>query len=440
MLPLVQLSEEEIRRVVDTVHGGVGNVQDIYPLAPLQEGILFHHLIGGDGDPYLQAGQFAFDSRARLDGFLDALQAVVDRHDVLRTAVLWEGLPEPVQVVWRKAVLPVQEVQLDPEGDDAAAQLYARFDPRRHRTELHKAPLLHVYTAQDPGTDRWLIMLLLHHLVGDHTTMEVIQQEVQAHLLGEIEQLPRPLPFRNLVAQARLGISRQEHELFFRQMLGDVDEPTAPFGLLDVQGDGGEIAEARLEVQPQLARSLRDAARRLGVSAASLCHLAWAQVLARLAGRQDVVFGTVLFGRMQGGEGSDQAMGPFINTLPIRIRIGEDGAEASARHTHARLAELLRHEHASLALAQRCSAVPAPAPLFSALLNYRHTPAPAETSSAWDGIRMLRGEERTNYPLTFSVDDLGDGFTLIAQVHASIQAMRVCQFMHTALQALATAL
>ena len=133
------------------------------------------------------------------------------------------------------------------------------------------------------------------------------------------------------------------------------------------------IAEARLELDAGLAQRLRERARALGVSAASLCHLAWAQVLARVSGREDVVFGTVLFGRMQGGAGADRVLGLFINTLPVRIRVGEEGVEASVRRTHTLLAELLRHEHASLALAQRCSAVPAPAPLFSALLNYRHS-------------------------------------------------------------------
>ena len=125
------------------------------------------------------------------------------------------------------------------------------------------------------------MMQLLHHLAGDHTTLEVMQAEVQAHLLGQADRLAAPLPFRNLVAQARLGVSREEHEAFFRQMLGDVDEPTAPFGLLDVQGDGSGIEEAHLALDSDLARRLRANARRLGVSAASLCHLAWAQVLAQ---------------------------------------------------------------------------------------------------------------------------------------------------------------
>src|ERR1043165_2461680 len=125
------------------------------------------------------------------------------------------------------------------------------------------------------------------------------------------------------------------HEAFFRQMLGDVEEPTAPYGLLDIQGDGTGVESAYLVLEAELAKRMREHARRLGVSAASLCHLGWARVVGQVAGREDVVFGTVLFRRMQGGAGADRAMGFFMNTLPVRIRLGEESVEQAVRSTHA---------------------------------------------------------------------------------------------------------
>ncbi|HKX30700.1 MAG TPA: amino acid adenylation domain-containing protein, partial [Blastocatellia bacterium] len=444
MLPLVQLSPAEIERIVGMVPGGAANVQDIYPLAPLQEGILFHHLLGTEGDVYLTPTLLSFDTRERLDGFLQALPSVIDRHDILRTAVLWEELAEPVQVVWRQASLIVEEVSLGPNAGDVAEQLQSRFDPKRYRLDIRQAPLMRAYLACDARHDRWVMLLLLHHLSVDHTGLEVLLEEIQARLQGRTAQLPAPMPFRNFVARARLGVSREEHENFFRGMLGDVEEPTAPFGLIDVRGDGSGIRESGREVDARLGIRLRQKARSLGVSAASLFHLAWAQVLARVSGRDDVVFGTSLFGRMEGGEGADRVVGMLINTLPCRIRVGEESVEEGVRQTHTLLTQLLRHEHAPLALAQRCSGVEAPAPLFSALLNYRHNTtgdrAAGESLSAWEGIESLGGEERTGYPFNLIVDDWGERFDLTAQVESPVEPGRICDYMHTALERLAEAL
>ena len=444
MLPLAELSQADIDRIVGTVPGGASNVQDIYPLAPLQEGILFHHLLAAKGDPYLLQTLMAFDTRERFEDFLGALQAAISRHDILRTAVIWEGLPEPMQVVWREARLTVEEVALDFAAGDVGEQLRARFDPRQYRLDVRRAPLMRLFYTHDFARDRWIVGLAHHHLVDDNTSLRFVVEEIQSHLLGRAERLTPPLPFRNFVAQARLGVSQAEHEAYFRAMLGDVTEPTAPFGLLDAQGDGSGVEEARLDLDAALARRLRARARSLGVSAASLFHQAFAQVLARVSGRADVVFGTVLFGRMHGGEGADRALGMFINTLPVRVRLGEESVTDSVRRMHEALTKLLRHEHASLALVQRCSAVQTPTPLFSALLNYRHSPvgaeAPGEASPAWDGVEMLHAEERNNYPFTLSVDDLGDGFQLTAQTQRPVAPDRISAFMRVALERLIDAL
>ncbi|WP_438308705.1 non-ribosomal peptide synthase/polyketide synthase [Burkholderia pseudomallei] len=440
MLPLVALTQAQIDAIAQQVDGGATNVQDIYPLAPLQEGMLFHHLLHTQGDLYLEPHLLAFRTRERLERFLSALQCVIDRHDVLRTGFFWEGVPQPVQVVWRRARLPVEYVELPDSHGDVASQLEARCDPRRHRIDIGRAPLVHCHVAHDARNDRWVLGVLTHHLVSDHTTLALLAEEAQAFEQGRGDALPPAVPFRNFVAHARLGTSEREHEAFFREMLGDVDEPTAPFGLLDVQGDGSAIVEHRRALAPRLSRSVRAHARRLGVSAASVMHVAWSLVLARTANRRDVVFGTVLFGRMQGGAHAHRTMGLFMNTLPVRIALDESDVETSLIATHDRLARLLRHEHAPLALAQRCSAVPAQAPLFTSLLNYRYSPHEEQGDATDDDVQFIAARERNNYPLTMIVDDTGEGFALTAQVDASIDAARVCAFMHTALEQLVRAL
>ncbi|EDS83038.1 non-ribosomal peptide synthetase [Burkholderia pseudomallei S13] len=439
-LTLVALSQESIDALMTKVEGGAANVQDIYPLAPLQEGILFHHLMSGESDPYVLSGVLAFRGREVMERFVSALQQMIDRHDILRTGFFWEGLEQPVQVVQRRATLPVSVVELDAREGDIVRQLEARFDSRGYRMDVSRAPLMHVHAACDGEHERWVARVLFHHLSIDHTTLERVIEEARAIGQGRAEDLPRPEPFRNFVAQARLGVSEADHEAYFRAKLGDIDEPTAPFGLLSVQGDGREIAEAARTLKPELSGALRGHARRLGVSAASMMHVAWGLVLSRTTGRQDVVFGTVLFGRMQGGAQSDRALGLFINTLPVRMRVAQTGVEASVKETHAQLAELMRHEHAPLVLAQRCSGVPAQTPLFTSLLNYRYSKPKVAAAHIADGVELLDGHERTSYPLSMTVDDHERDFTIVAKVCERIGPQRVCELMELALEQLTRAL
>ncbi|MDR5873395.1 non-ribosomal peptide synthetase [Vreelandella gomseomensis] len=436
MLTLIDLDTDEISRIEDAVPSGAINIQDIYPLAPLQEGILFHHRLQQEGDTYVLPCLLGFDSQERLEQFVAGFNQLIARHDILRTAVLWEGLHEPVQVVYRHASLEVEWLELE-EPDTSCSvseRLNAHVDPEHYRIDVRQAPMVRAIAAQDAEQGRWLLQLPSHHLVLDHTTLDLLVDEIALIQQGREGELPKPLPFRNFVAQARLGVSQTEHEAFFREKLGDVEEPTAPFGLLDVRGDGSGIEEIRLPLTAELAQQVRQQAQRHGVSTATLFHLAWAQVLSKTTGRDDVVFGTLLFGRMQGSEGAERALGMFINTLPIRIRLGAKSVGGCLRQTHSELAELLNHEHASLGLAQRCSGVGGGSPLFSTLLNYRYSALEENaTSRAWEGMKALGNRGRTNYPIVMSVDDFGEGFQLVAQVSHKLGAQRLCDYMCAAL-------
>ncbi|REF28155.1 amino acid adenylation domain-containing protein [Xenorhabdus cabanillasii] len=437
MLPLLSLTPAQLDPIVARVAGGARNVQDIYPLGPLQEGILFHYLLETRGDTYLDRQFIRFDSRPRLEAFLQALQQVIDRHDILRSAVHWQGLPEPVQVVYRQAPLPRTEAVLVP-GEAADLQLRRLTAPR---LDITRAPLLAATFAQEPGHAHWLLALQHHHLVCDHLSLDIIFHEMQALLAGQGDTLPPSLPYRHFIAQIR-AVPAETHRAYFRALLGDVTEPTLPFGLADTQNLPADIAEAAMPLDNALSQQITACARQQGVSAAVLFHVAWAQVLALCSGRDDIVFGTVLLGRLQGGAGTAQVFGMLINTLPVRIRLQADTVQQTVQATHQQLSALLAHEQTPLALAQRCSGIPAPRPLFSSLLNFRHSqrePDPT-ASPAWAGIQILDGEEHSNYPLSLDVDAFEDGFTLTAQCPQSLNPARINHYMVSALSQLVNAL
>ncbi|WP_039318243.1 non-ribosomal peptide synthetase, partial [Pectobacterium brasiliense] len=438
MLPLATLTQVELDTVVATVSGGAANVQDIYSLSPLQQGILFHHRLQEQGDAYLLNSLLAFDNRERLDTFLHALQQVIDRHDILRTSFCWQGLTQPVQVVWRHAPLPVSTF-VPASDDNILSQLKAYTDPRHRRLNLNQAPLLSADIAHNPATGEWLLAFGFHHLVGDHMTLDLIVSEITTLLQGRAETLPPSLPYRNFIAQI-LSVPPSVHEQYFRSRLADIDTPTAPFGILNTQDDSDPIAEARLVLDTPLAQAIRKQARQLGISPSVLFHIAWAQVLAHVSNSDDVVFGSVFLGRLQGTAGASRIMGMFINTLPLRITLADRSVLDVVQETYRDLTALLEHEQTPLTLAQRCSGVMPPMPLFSALFNYRHSQPGTTTDRVWRGMRLLTAEERTNYPFTLSVDDLGERFRLVSQAIEGVDPLRLARYLETAIQALIEAL
>ncbi|MFF5257218.1 amino acid adenylation domain-containing protein, partial [Streptomyces leeuwenhoekii] len=441
MLPLIDLDQDRIDAVVATVPGGAPNVQDVYPLASAQEGILFHHLLDPDSDPYLVSILLAADDETVCARFTEALQALIDRHDVLRSAVLTKDLPEPVQVVHRTARLVVERTRLDRDRDaeEQARALLAR--PRRMKVD--EAPLLKLLIAEAPDSERRYLLLSAHHLIEDASTLRLVLEELAVHLAGRTELLAPAPPYRDFVGQTLHQTATDDAETYFRAALGDVTESTTPFGLTNVRGDGHAYPHLRRALPAGLTGELRAQAQRLGVSPACLFHAAWACVAAAASGSDDVVFGTVLSGRLQGVPAVERMLGNFINTLPLRVRLAGKTVQELVREVDGGLRGLIAREQSPLSLAQRCSGLEGDTPLFSSVINFRHfEPRHGQDAPSLEeaGIHWLAETDAINYPLTVSLDDFGGELSLDLRVDDAVACEAVADYVETALTGIVTAL
>ena len=434
------LDDKDLQRIVQSVPGGWVNVTDVFPLSTPQEGILFHCLLNPQGDAYIFSTLLEFESRAQLVQWIEAINKVVGRHDILRTAVRWEGLSKPVQVVVRTATLPVQELTLG-EGQDAVGYLKERMRPGHQPTiDLCQAPLARLLIA--PGLHgRQYGLLALHHLISDWESLKLLIDESLHYLEHREKDLPTLQTYKEYIAYALAHADAAGAEAFFKSRLAEVQEPTIPFGLFDPRGESVELEEASQLIGVGVARKIRAQARRHGVTPARLFHAAWALVAARTSGKDDVVFGTVL-SVLQSKSSLEipRTMGLLVNTLPLRVRMADLTAAELVQHTHHGLSELLEHVHASLPAAQRCSDIPGNGPLFTSIVSYRHGRHEIEWRSR-GGVRILaRTEAPTGYTISISIDDRGNEFLIAAQTDSRISAGRVVHYLETAIQSLVRAL
>ncbi|AND15928.1 non-ribosomal peptide synthetase [Rathayibacter tritici] len=427
----LSLAADELDVVGRTVAGGLNNLQDVFPLTSLQEGMLFHHL-KDDHDAYVLTGAFLLRDEDVLDSFVAALRSAVARHDALRSAVLWDGLEHPVQVVLRSADLRVRVTTVSPGTslDDEVDEILADSGP----IPVDEAPLLRLRVARRPGLGQHLAVLDLHHMVDDATSLALLFAEVTRYMVYGPASLAAPVRYRAYAEAARPAIEARER--WFAELLDGITEPTLVYGLQDVHGDGRTVLTSRRELDHELGERVRVLARHLRVSPATVFHAAWALVVASLSGRDDVVFGTVMSGRLHGPEGMARLLGNFINTVPVRVALAGLAVDGVIRHMDGTLRMLAMHESVPLDVPHRASGLAAGQPLFNSIFNFRHFDSGdqvVETALRDAGVTSLRGViERSNYPVAMSVDDLGKAFSLEAQLDARHDAATIVDYLETA--------
>ncbi len=383
-------------------------IDDIYPLSPMQQGLLFHTLVARDTATYVV--HLGWTIRGNLDvaAFTRAFDEVANRHPILRTAFLWERLDAPIQVVRKRVKVPViiEDLRgLGPEAQAARSAEVAGAD-RRKPFDLAQAPLMRL-TFLRLADDAYRFYWSRHHLVMDGWSTPIVLREVfalyDAFTQGKDARLERVRPYGDYIAWIGAQDSAKT-EAFWRAQLRGFREPT-PLGIekLTAPGEIEEFEEQRFVLPEAVSGKLASFGRQHQLTMSTVVQGAWALLLARYSGEDDVLFGATVSGRSAPVTGIDRMVGLFINTLAVRVAVDRDApALAWLKALQEQQAELREYEHTPLVQVQGWSDMPRGTPLFESLVVFENYPVEESLKQGVRGLEITdaRTTERPPYPLT----------------------------------------
>ncbi|MGB0385201.1 MAG: condensation domain-containing protein [Ardenticatenaceae bacterium] len=398
-------------------------IESIYPLSPMQEGMLFHSLYAPRSGVDIEQLVMGLHEALNVSAFREAWQRVVALHPVLRTCFRWEGVEEPLQEVHGQVCLPmIDEDWRECSSAEQGRRLdaYLRAD-RARGFVLAEAPLMRVAVFRLAEAD-YRCVWTFPHILLDGRSFPIVLKDLfafyEAECAGNRLDLEPPRPYQDHIEWLQKQDFAQA-EGYWRQTLKGLMAPTS----LAVDQKGAAqgrhlptvvsshgLQEVRLS--EGLTSALRSLAEAHDLTLNTMLQGAWALLLSRYSGEdaEGVVFGTVRAGRWNSIKGAESMVGLFINTLPMRIRVNPDMSVLAflkeVRAQHLSLREPLR-EHCPLAKIQEWSELPSKTPLFDSILAYeRYTinemlqaatkPAPGEGERGrvgeWESGRTEEGE------------------------------------------------
>gem|GEM_PF-1294727 len=402
--PLVSLTHKELRGLLARVgETGRARVAAVHPVTALQKGLLYHALQAETAGAY--GTQVVLSLTGTLDpaAFRAAWQQLVRRHEALRSGFHWDGLSEPVQVV-----LLTAEVSLDEHDWRAVADLEARLERlyselAARPLSLHDAPVMRV-TLVRTAADRHVLIWDSYHILMDGWSMSVLLRDLHAayRAARSGQALASPPPPPSYAAYLR-WLARQDHAAAttaWRAAMHGFAGPTPLPGERTPPG-AHALRQIDLRLPADLTAALGAATDAARVTMASALAGAWACVLARNAGQDDVLFGTVVSGRDAAVPGIESMLGLFIHMLPVRVHVDDD-AEVWPwlRALQTRQAAARAHQTTPLAEIQSFTEVPAGTPLFRSVVVYQDYPFDAALFSDGElSVGFVRAADPTHYPL-----------------------------------------
>ncbi|MBG1243500.1 non-ribosomal peptide synthetase [Nostoc sp. NZL] len=390
------------------------NIEDFYPLSPMQQGILFHALYTPKSGVYCEQFSCNIHGHLNISLFKQAWQQVVERHQILRTSFIWEGLKEPAQVVHKQVGLPWE--QQDWQGLTSVAQQERMEDflkvERERGFELSQPPLMRLSVIQ-LGENDYRFIWSHHHLLLDGWSSSLLLNEVFAlykgFTQGENLSLERPRPFRDYIAWLQQQ-DLADAEIFWRQRLKGfstlnsfrVDRKTDN---LVSQSNNYDTQHVRLSEKETSA--LQQFARQQQFTLNTLLQGAWAILLSRYSGEHDVNFGAIVSGRPPTLAGTESMVGLFINTLPMRVCIHpEESLLPWLKRLQTEQIEARQYEYSPLVKVLGWSDMPNGLPLFESIFNFQDYSTDFFAQQQFDNLQISNfcNFAHTHYPLTVSVE------------------------------------
>ncbi|MFD9536444.1 amino acid adenylation domain-containing protein [Streptomyces sp. NPDC060010] len=403
-LSLVDLDQGEI----DVVERAApAPVADVWPLSPLQEGIHFHASYDTSAlDVYTAQDCFDFDRRLDVDRLRAACATLLARHPALRTGIVGDGLPGPVQFVCPPDTITAPLVETDLTGLDEAAR-EARLAEiseadRLLRFDLTSPPLFRLRLIRlTPDTDR---LMLGHHLVAwDGWSQSLFLEELLGlyESAGDAAGMGTPGSYRDYLAWLA-GQDFDAARETWRRALSGLAEPT-----LVARERGGEPTIPRrrsLDLGAELSERLRRCAREQGLTVNAVLSAAWALVLSAAVGRDDVVFGATVAGRPAEVPGVESAIGMFLNTVPLRVRLRpEESVLELLRRVRSERVAVMDHEYLGLAELQRAGGHGVLFDTLYVLQNFADEDGFRRLTER-HGITGVDSVDATHYPMTLIVN------------------------------------
>lgn len=384
------------------------NVEDIYPLTPVQAGMLFHTASAPHSGVYVVQIRCLLSGNLNVEMFQAAWQSVLQRHAALRTAFLWEGLEEPLQVVRQHVDLRWEILDWSKTTEEERANRLEAllFTQRRAGLDLGDAPLMRMLLIRVDAA-RHRFVWTCHHLLVDGWSVAIVLDEVirlyQARVEGKDCTLPAAASYRDFIAWQR-SIDLEEASAFWREYLeGFVSRTSLRTPLVPMQS-GEKPLHRMLETRISTAASasLLQSARQLRVTLNTVLHAAWALLLQRYSDENDVVFGTTVAGRPPDIPGIEQSVGLFINSFPVRVRVDDDQVFGNwLVSLQEGLLQVRQHEYTPLTRINEWSDMPRGETLFDTLLVLVNYPLQDPADDDPSRLKIVERDpvDQSNYPL-----------------------------------------